>query len=475
MNVGDTLEGRYELRESLGGGGLGQVFRAWDTRLRRELTVKVLAPGRCPADALRRFSTLVTTAAGARHPGVVPVQLTAGAAPLVVSEALRGEHLGALGARLGPVPWNRAIELIHACADILSALAVATGSAHRALKPSNVWIAEDNVVRILDFGIAELGVQPAPPRADGTHVDYRAPEQIEGAPGDAASDVFTLGVLLFELLTGVHPFSGATAFQASRKILIGPAPRPAELAPGVPVPAQIDALLARALARAPSDRIKNTADMATQLAQVRRSPGVLPTITAPVPADSPDEGTQALPAAEYEEDPTTALSVPKLRALLAPPKPEPPSPPEPAVSEAAELPQPEPALPPLEDRTLALSPLPAQSPDPTLALSPLPPQSPDTTLALPTAAPQPLAADSDDDGPTVALPRLPAQIPPPADPTEILPTAAIHKPPRSARNPAPARPAPAPAPRSPLQAWIVINGLLGLVILALLLALLLRE
>lgn len=503
MKVGETLEGRYELRESLGSGGLGEVFRAWDTKLRREVTVKALDPSRCQPGALRRLADSLAAVGRVKHPGVVPAHMPAGSIPLIVSETPRGEDLNALRARLAPVPWGRAVELVQACAEALAAVAATTRAAHRALKPGNVWIVGDGSIRILDFGIAELGVPPARPRADGVYVDYRAPEQIEGGPGDATSDVFSLAVMLFELLTGVHPFAGATAFQVSRKIVMQPAPRTAELAPGVSVPAQIEALLARAFARSPAERFKDAAEMASHLSIVRRSPGAMPRASAaPAPAKPPVEETQSIPAAAPpEEDGTTAVSLPSLRGLLAKANPATPTPlaPAPAAPPPAK-PEPAPAPPPL----VRPAPAPAASPsavlppleDRTLELGQLRPIAPGDTLALPSPAPR--AAAPEDDGPTTVLPRLAPKAPPLVDATEVLsvgprarrdpqsestlalpdtPPPAQETPPVSrppAREPATQLPGLPPPTSGSTRPWIIINVALGGIIVLLLVAVLLR-
>ncbi len=311
MQIGDTMAKRYELREALGAGGLGRVFRAFDERELREVAVKVLDPARCPEDAMRRYGALVTSAAKAKHPAIVLPRVQAaadGEPPIVVSELQAGEDLDGLRARVGALPWRRAAELVGTCAEALAALATATGAAHRALKPGNVRVSESGELRLLDFGVAELGVQPVPKRGD-VCVEYRAPEQLEGGPGDARSDVFTLGVLLFEMATAVHPFSGPSTFKVMHKVLLQAAPRPSEVAPEQPVPATIEALLARALARRPSDRFADAAELGKMLALVRRAGDAE---LAPAPArrpivNAPDDGTSLIPGAEAEEDPLTVL------------------------------------------------------------------------------------------------------------------------------------------------------------------------
>ena len=312
MRVSDIIARRYELRAALGGGGLGLVFRAFDDKELREVAVKVLDPARCPADAVRRHDSLALAAARARHPAIAAQRVQAaadGAPPLVVGELEEGEDLDALRARASPLPWQRACEIVGTCAEALAVLATATGAAHRALKPGNIRVRADGAVRLLDFGVAELGVQAVPARGE-LYVEYRAPEQLEGAPGDVRSDVFTLGVLLFELVTGVHPFSGASTFKVMHKVLLQPAPRPSELDPPRAVPATLEALLARALARRPADRFADAAEMGRVLALVRRASAaeLAPAVARrPVVAavdDGPDSTATSMAVAE---EPSTIL------------------------------------------------------------------------------------------------------------------------------------------------------------------------
>ena len=402
MKVGDTIAQRHELRATLGSGGLGEVFHAWDTRTRREVTVKVYDAARCPAEARRRFAASVEAAMRTPIAALVLPRVQVGlsaAPPFVVGEALAGEDLAALRVRAGALPWQRAVAIVRSCAEGLAALAKATGAAHRALKPGNVWISPDQEVRLLDFGVAELGVAPVPPRPDGTVAEYRSPEQLGGAAGDVRSDVFTLGVLLFELATGVHPFSGPSSFKAANKLLMQPTPRPAELAPRSPLPSQLEALIARALARQPGERHTDTAELAAHLGLALRAPG---TLQRPAPAPATTTPAEPQPADIERDDPSTALSLPvvrvprpaPLRPASAGPQataPREDGPPLLALATASQRPAPGP------ERTAAL-------PTPTASQRPAP--GPERTEALPTdgfADPSVRLQSASDDDATIAL------------------------------------------------------------------------
>lgn len=318
--IGETLAERYQLREALGGGGLGEVFAAWDLRLRRSVAVKVFDSARAPRDKLGKLASVLDRASGVRHAAVVlpriQVELVK-SPPFYVGEIVPGDDLGAFADRVCLVPWQRALEIAQTCTEGLAALADATGAAHRDLKPGNIRILPDGAVRVLDFGVAELGVLPVPPDGSGA-VEYRAPEQLEGSPGDASSDVFSLGVLLFQLMTGVHPFSGATAFKAAHKILtLQGAPRVSEVVPHVALPSQVEGLLARMLARRPTDRFGDAVELGRHIALVRRSPGIMPrgrgSVTAP--SSEHEEITTPLKRIECPDDLTTAVRVPLLHSF----------------------------------------------------------------------------------------------------------------------------------------------------------------
>lgn len=309
--VGDVLAGRYELREPLGAGAPGRVFRAWDRERRQVFAVKVFAGAAPSAEALRRHAEALRGAATVGHAALVLPQAPVGAGSprFVVSEALKGADLEALLARGGALPFARAAEIASVCAEALATVHEATGFAHRALKPGNVWITEASQVRVLDFGVAELGTTAVPPRAGNVFVEYRAPEQIEGAPGDARSDVFTLAVLLFEMATGVHPFTGPSAFKAAHKAL---------QSTGIDLsglPAQARPLLTRALARRPEERFGDLRELLRTLTIVRQAVGTsTPRIT----------GRKSEPHAEPEAaeatpvpDSTTQLRVPVMRVRAA--------------------------------------------------------------------------------------------------------------------------------------------------------------
>lgn len=305
--VGDVLGERWELRGPASGGGLGQVFLAWDRERRQTCALKLFDAAAVSSEAFRRYTEALRSAAAVSHPAVVLPQtpVVAGGPRFAVGEWVAGADLDTLRASGGPLQWSRAAEIVSTCADALATVHESTGLAHRALKPGNVRITESSQVRLLDLGIAELAVSPVAPRPGGAFVDYRAPEQIEGQAGDARSDVFTLAVLLFEATTGVHPFTASSAFKAAHRALQS---TPDLSTAGLP--AQARPLLTRALARRPEERHANAREFLRALTLVRQSVGgMAPRATAGDNAPTAEPADEPAPVA----DPTTQLRIPVAR------------------------------------------------------------------------------------------------------------------------------------------------------------------
>jgi Tol biopolymer transport system component len=272
--------GPYEIVAHLGSGGMGEVYRARDTRLNRDVAVKVLPSlfARDP-DRMMRLEQEARAAAALNAPGIVAVHDigtdSASGQPLmyVVMELLEGESLRA---RLddGAIPPRKAAEY---AAQIASALAAAhaRGIVHRDLKPENLFLTKDGRLKILDFGLAKAmlvasGASAATGIADtaagtvlGT-VGYMAPEQVRGEPADARSDIFALGATLYEMLTGHRAFSRGTVVETMNAIL---KEDPPEIAPEMiaTIPGALHAILSRCLEKRPDDRFHSAHDLALAL------------------------------------------------------------------------------------------------------------------------------------------------------------------------------------------------------------------
>lgn len=314
---GEVLAERFELREFVGSGAVGRVFRGWDRQRRRSVALKIFDVAPVGPEELTRYTAVIADAALARHPAVVlPLDpMCDHAPPFAAFESLAGSDLAGLCTRGVGLSWPRAVEIVSVCAEALGELHRATGFAHRALKPTNVWLTDAGETRVLDFGVAELGVKPVPARPDGLFVEYRAPEQIEGAPGDERSDVFTLGTLLLELVTGIPLFSGPSAFKAAHQAL---AQTSAVLNTSMSVarlPEPVERLLRKALARRPEDRYAGAFEFLHSLTIARQAVGAVPAPPAARSAhvSAEEQAEFAAVRGNRSDDSTTMIRVPRIR------------------------------------------------------------------------------------------------------------------------------------------------------------------
>ncbi len=265
--IGTILGGRYRLVELLGQGGMATIFRALDTQLGRDVAVKLLRPEylRDP-DFSSRFRQEAQAAASLTHPNVVTVfdygEDPSG--PYIVMELIDGEDLSTIIRRSGALPPRQATRIAEAVARGLAA-AHARGLVHRDVKPGNVLIGRDGQVKVVDFGIARA-VAEAQVTLPGTtlgSVHYFSPEQARGEPATESSDIYALGIVLFELLTGTRPWEGDSAAAVGLARLSGPAPDPMAVRPSVPP--DLAAITRKALAPEPRDRFASAAAMADAL------------------------------------------------------------------------------------------------------------------------------------------------------------------------------------------------------------------
>ncbi|MFI5179973.1 MAG: protein kinase [Thermoanaerobaculia bacterium] len=274
--------GPYEVLGSLGAGGMGEVYRARDTRLDRTVAVKVLPEELAKSpEALARFEREAKAVAALNHPNILAlfdVGRTDGVA-YAVMELLEGESLRSRLAR-GAFPPRKAIELAVQMAEGLAA-AHDKGIVHRDLKPENLWITSDGRLKILDFGLAKVGgpvrggdgsqiptgaIEDAARTAEGTilgTLGYMSPEQVRGEAVDARSDIFSFGVVLFEMLSGRRAFGRSTAADTLAAIL---KEEPPEITgSGAVVPAALDRVARRCLEKVPRDRFQSARDLAFAL------------------------------------------------------------------------------------------------------------------------------------------------------------------------------------------------------------------
>jgi dipeptidyl aminopeptidase/acylaminoacyl peptidase len=280
LAAGTTL-GPYKIVAPIGAGGMGEVYRAQDTRLTRDVAIKVLSRSLInDAEALRRFEQEARAAGMLNHPNILAIYDIGveGEQRYIVSELLEGESLRAR-VREGPIPPRRALDY---GAQIARGLAAAheRGIIHRDLKPENLFITRDGHVKILDFGLVKLAgprvptaqsgeTEPTlvpghtePGRIMGT-VGYMAPEQIRGTPGDSLSDIFAFGAILYEMLAGRPAFRGESPIETLNAILRDDPPDFFEL--NLRIPAALDRIVRHCLEKKPEDRFQSARDLAFDL------------------------------------------------------------------------------------------------------------------------------------------------------------------------------------------------------------------
>ncbi|MCL4223888.1 MAG: serine/threonine protein kinase [Myxococcales bacterium] len=377
--LGAVLDGRYRVIEPLAAGGIGMVYRGERVKLGREVAIKFLhAWAAAEPTFVKRFELEALAMARLQHANCAAV-IDTGVhehEPYVVMELVGGEALIDLLDR-GPVPAPRAIELVR---QVLAALdhAHAQGVIHRDIKPSNIAVTTStefgDQVKVLDFGLAKLMESAGGLTghfAVGTPT-YMPPEQSRGDPVDARTDLYATGLVLFELLTGEPPFRGDEPTEVILAHQGTPPPLLSERRPEAGFSAALEAVVLRALAKAPDDRFASAAEMARALEAV---PEATRPRAAPAPSVPPSAPSDPRPRPE-----TIALASDAIIPVAAPPPPpaaEPvatPPPPPPLAAEPVATPPPPPPLaaaPPL--LPAAPPPLPAAPP---LAAAPLAPPPP---------------------------------------------------------------------------------------------------
>ncbi|MEO6317741.1 MAG: protein kinase [Acidimicrobiales bacterium] len=305
VETGRLLGGRYRLEHLVASGGMAQVWQGTDEVLRRKVAVKLLHP-HLAADGsfVTRFRKEAVAAARLAHPGIVSIYDTCseGGTEAIVMELVPGQTLRERLDDPTPIdPWQAA-GLAAQVAEALDA-AHRAGLVHRDIKPANVLLAGDGRVKVADFGIAKA-VEEADLTQPGLMVGtakYVAPEQVEGQPVDARTDIYSLGIVLYEMLCGRPPFQAEGEAATALARLQRDALRPRQVRPSVPK--ALEEIVCRAMARAPEARYDSAADLRAALLAAGAAPnpevdltGTHVVFTAPPPAAAIPSGMPAPPA-----------------------------------------------------------------------------------------------------------------------------------------------------------------------------------
>jgi len=314
--IGTLFDGRYQVLRKLGAGGMANVYLAEDQELGRRVAIKILNDRHANDDQfVERFRREAKNAAALSHPNIVSIydRGEAEGTYYIAMEYLDGRSLKELIVQRGPAPVMVAVEYAR---QILSALRFAHrhGIVHRDIKPHNVLVDAEGRVKVTDFGIARAGTSQMTEAGSivGT-AQYLSPEQARSSDVDERSDLYSLGVVLYELLTGAVPFSGDTPVEIAMKHLSMVAELPSTKRPEIP--RDLDLIVMRALAKDPDDRYQSAEEMDADLERFARG--------AAVSTETEESATQVMrvPAAAVAATAATMIAPPRRTTPLPPPPP----------------------------------------------------------------------------------------------------------------------------------------------------------
>jgi len=286
----NNVVGSYKVLEKIGEGGMGAVYKGVDLMLEREVAIKALRPelARQP-DVVERFRAEAVTLAKLNHPNIATLYsfLRQGDDYFMVMEFVRGETLDSVLQRSASMPIDRAISMFCQALEGIDH-AHKMGIIHRDIKPANVMLTQTGSIKVMDFGIARvLGTARMTRQGSviGT-VEYMSPEQVRGEETDARSDIYSLGILLYEMLAGRVPFSHLSEYELMKRQIEEVPPPPHEFQPGIPT--MVEAAVLRALAKKPGDRFQTAEAMRSALL------GAAAARTGPEAATSPGAATRIM-------------------------------------------------------------------------------------------------------------------------------------------------------------------------------------
>ncbi len=428
--IGRKLNDRYEILGVIGSGGMATVYRARDQRLGRDVAVKILhSQFAADHDFVERFRQEAEFAAGlSSHPNIVSIFDVGESGDLhyIVMELVEGQNLKQLIAAEAPLSVDRAFSIGQAIASAL-AFAHQRGLVHRDIKPQNVLVAPDGSVKVTDFGIARSSTSSQMTRTGlvmGT-AHYLSPEQAQGRPAESASDIYSLGIVLFEMLTGQLPFDADNPLGIAMKQVHDAPPSPNRLNPSIPPAAA--AVVLRALNKNPADRYRSAAEFGLAMQNLEVPGGEQATVMAPL-----GEATTVVPRTVGGQETTVIRQTPRaavtsrgqateltpqnpwrttLLILLAlalvgaavaaglliynaanshphVPKPHPTATPKPTPKPTPRKTKPKPKATPTPTTAPTVAPTPAPTPTPTPSPTPTPTPNP-TPTPRPTPSPRP--------------------------------------------------------------------------------------
>ncbi len=303
--------GEYRLVDFLGEGGMGEVYRGVHSKIGRVVAVKVLTREAANSGFIERFRNEARIQSSLNHPNIATLYdfLEANGQPCIIMEFVDGQVLMDLIAARGALPANETLHILHSVVEALQYVH-AQGVVHRDIKSNNIKINSAGEIKLLDFGIAKAGSSPSLTMTGdviGT-LHYLSPEQIRGGVADSRSDIWALGVLMYEMITGRLPFEATTLGDLCDKISKATYTAPSAL--NVSLPREVEGILSRCLRKRPEDRYQSAADL---LRDIRHARDITQKLNAaPTLISRADSKTVPAPVGSVD----TVAPVPKSRAKL---------------------------------------------------------------------------------------------------------------------------------------------------------------